>query len=52
MSSDVEGSLPKAFSSRSRRLRRLDRVIAELNAVLAILAIGLAVLDLTVAIGE
>jgi hypothetical protein len=35
-------------SSRERRLRQLDRLAGEINAVLLMIALGLGVLDLTV----
>jgi hypothetical protein len=45
-------SSPIGASKREQWLRRLDRIAGDLNALLAVFAIGLATLDLTCLIGQ
>ena len=46
------GSLSKVCAGQLKRLRRLDKVAADLNVLLAVFAIGLAALDMTVAVSQ
>jgi hypothetical protein len=44
--------LARICSAQIRSLRRLDRVVGDLNVLLAAFAIGLATLDLTFVVGQ
>lgn len=48
----TQDSSPVGGSKRRERLRRLDRLAGDLNALLTVFAIGLATLDLTCLIGQ
>jgi hypothetical protein len=48
----LRGSFAKTYAAQLQRLRKVDRVAADLNVVLMLFVIGLGVLDLTCLFGQ
>jgi hypothetical protein len=48
----IRGPFAKAYAVHLQRMRKVDRVAADLNVVLVLFVIGLGVLDLTCLVGQ
>ena len=48
----LNGSVSRVCAGQLKRLRRLDKAAGEFNVLLAVFAIGLATLDLTIAVSR